>query len=539
MQHDNNALLRVLDVIGFVNSEANIAELSQNDFMELSLDSRKTNRETVFIAVYGQHTSGHSFLEKAAINGCKLALLETKQKEENGKGEIMHFAEDSSLFCINVHDLANKLSDIAYSFYSKHPTSESTKLPVVTAITGTNGKTSVAALIAQLASLCHQKSASIGTLGVNEYCNGRLLKLADTINTTPDIISLISTLSRLQKQSCKQVTLEASSHGLEQNRLHNLIVSCAVFTNLTQDHLDYHHTMQAYADAKRKLLTATGLTTVILNADDKESYVWQANITGAQQLFWFSLLPLEPELMGCWSSDIVYKTSGIEFTLHARLPAFEQSALLRLKLIGAFNLANALASVTALLAQNYSFSDITSAIAQLSPVAGRMELFESAKASLVVDYAHTPDALKQALLAARIHTKGQLSCVFGCGGDRDSSKRAIMGAVAAQYADSIILTQDNSRSEDPINIIADIKKGITSITAKPQLHIELDREQAILQAWKNSNKDDMIVVAGKGHEDYIEIDKERIKYNEREVVAALASRSFVDEVNTYVKGSTL
>jgi UDP-N-acetylmuramoyl-L-alanyl-D-glutamate--2,6-diaminopimelate ligase len=538
MQHDNNALLRVLDVIGFVNSGPNILEIPLDSFTELSLDSRKTNMETVFIAVYGQHTSGHSFLEKAALNGCKLALLETMKKDENGYSDVMHFAEGSSLFCIHVHDLANKLSDIAYSFYCRQHTSEPIKLPAVTAVTGTNGKTSVAALIAQLASLCHQKSASIGTLGVNEYCNGRLVKLADTINTTPDIISLISTLSRLQKRACKHVMLEASSHGLEQNRLNKLVVNCAVFTNLTQDHLDYHHTMQAYAEAKRKLLAVSGLTTVILNADDQESYVWQATLTNAQQPYWFSLLPLQPEQMGCWSSDIVYKTSGIEFTLHARLPSFEQSALLRLKLIGAFNLANTLASITALLAQEYSFSDITSVIAQLSPVAGRMELFESAKASLVVDYAHTPDALKQALLAARIHTKGRLSCVFGCGGDRDSSKRGIMGAVAAQYADNIILTQDNSRSEDPINIIADIKEGIASITSAPQLHIELDREQAILQAWKNSNKDDMIVVAGKGHEDYIEISNKRIKYNEREVVSALASRSFRDEVNTYFNGST-
>lgn len=538
MQHDNDALKRLLDVIGFVKSVTNVVEFPLNNFKELSLDSRKTNLDTVFIAIYGQHTSGHLFLEKAALNGCKLALLETIQEDDNASSDTLHFADGLSLFCIYVHDLANKLSDIAYAFYTEQHTSEPIKLPELTAITGTNGKTSVAAIIAQLASLCHQKSASIGTLGVNEYCNGRLSKLADTINTTPDIISLISTLSRLQKRSCKHVTLEASSHGLEQNRLHKLIVSCAVFTNLTQDHLDYHHTMQAYAESKRKLLTGPGLNTVILNADDQESYVWQANITRAQQLFWFSLMPLKAELMGCWSSDVVFKTSGIEFTLHARLPSLEQSALLKLKLIGAFNLANILASVTALLAQNYSFSDITRVIAQLSPVAGRMELFESARASLVVDYAHTPDALKQALLAARIHTNGRLSCVFGCGGDRDSSKRAIMGAVAARYADSIILTQDNSRSEDPINIIADIKKGIGSITTAPQLHIELDREQAILHAWKSSNKDDMIVVAGKGHEDYIEIDKKRINYNEREVVSALASRSFRDDVTTYFNGST-
>lgn len=537
MQHDNNALLRVLSVIGFVQSDLNILNFPLDQFNELSLDSRKTNAETVFIAVYGQHTSGHSFLEKAASNGCKLALLQTMQIDENGQSDIKHFVAGSSVFCIYVYDLANKLPDIAYCFYDNTQTFGSTKFPALTAVTGTNGKTSVAALIAQLASLCHQKSASIGTLGVNEYCNGKLVKLADTINTTPDIITLISTITRLQKRACKHVVIEASSHGLEQNRLHKLNVNCAVFTNLTQDHLDYHLTMQAYGDAKRKLLNVSGLTSVILNADDSESYIWLTNIRQAQQVFWFSLLPLKSNFMGCWADDIVYKTSGIEFTLHARFPANEKSAPVKLRLIGAFNLANILASITALLAQQFSFTDIKTAISELSPVAGRMELFESRKASLVVDYAHTPDALKQALLAARIHTKGQLSCVFGCGGDRDVSKRAIMGEVAAQYADNIILTQDNSRSEDPMHIIEDIKKGLDSIGAAQQLHVVLDREQAILKAWEGSKKSDMIVVAGKGHEDYIEINNERIKYNEREVVSTLASRSLRGDVSTSLKGS--
>lgn len=539
MPHDSNALLRVLSEIGFVQSGTHALGFPLGNFTELSLDSRRTNLETVFIAVYGSQTSGHSFLEQAASNGCRLALLETMQIDENGHSDIKHFATGASLYCIYVHDLANKLSDIAYSFYSSQQISDHTLSPSVTAITGTNGKTSVAALIAQLASLCHQKSASIGTLGVNEYCNGKLLKLADTINTTPDIITLISTLSNLQKRACKLVTLEASSHGLEQNRLKNLRVKCAVFTNLTQDHLDYHHTMKAYAEAKRKLLNVSGLTTVILNADDAESDVWCDNIRQTQQTFWFSLSLLKPNLIGCWASDIVYTTRGIHFTLHARFPSYEQSASVELKLIGAFNLANILASVTALLAQQFSFADIKTAISLLSPVAGRMELFESAKASLVVDYAHTPDALKQALLAARIHTKGKLSCIFGCGGDRDTSKRAIMGEVAAQYADNIILTQDNSRGEDPMNIIADIKKGVDSIGEAQTLNVVLEREQAILQAWEASSKSDIIVVAGKGHEDYIEINNERIKYNEREVVSTLASQSYTDELSTHITGSEL
>lgn len=537
MLRANQGLSRMFSFIGVAPTDLNIQEYPTDAIINLTLDSRQTNKSTAFIAIYGSQTSGHAFLEQAANNGCKLALIETNKANENGHVKQKQFAAKSSLVCILVYKLSDKLADIAYCFYEDESQNSTVQVfPSVTAITGTNGKTSVASLFAQLSSLCHQKSASIGTLGVNEYCLGEQSKLSETINTTPDIISLISTLSHLQKRGCKRVALEASSHGLEQNRLHKLNVNCAVFTNLTQDHLDYHHTMEAYGKAKRKLLKVTGLTTVILNADDVESLNWQADTTDKQAVYWYSLSPLDKNRMGCWASDVTYSTSGIHFTLHAKFPLFNQLARVSVKLIGAFNVANLLASVTALLTQQFSFSDLKAAIGQLCPVPGRMELFESAKASLLVDYAHTPDALKQALIAARVHTNGQLSCIFGCGGDRDNSKRAIMGAVAVKYADSIVLSQDNSRNEDPLQIIADIKKGMGLLTPQQKLYVELDREQAILHAWQSSQKSDMILVAGKGHEDYIEINNTRIAYNERQVVAALADSSLAFEHATHSNG---
>lgn len=537
MQRNNFGLASMLSCIGIAPIDFTSQDYTFDTLTELTLDSRQANQNTVFLAVYGSQTSGHSFLESAADAGCKIALVETRQAHENGLIKLQQFTSESSLVCIYVHALGSILADIAYSFYSDNSeVSSAKKLPNITAITGTNGKTSVASLIAQLASLCDQKSASIGTLGVNKYSDGIQSKFADTINTTPDIITLISILSRLQKEGCKQVTLEASSHGLEQNRLQKLNVNCAVFTNLTQDHLDYHQTMEAYGKAKRELLKVSGITKVILNADDTQSQSWQAELIGKQEVFWYSLRQLDKNHMGCWASNINYSTAGIHFTLHAKFPSFDHTASIDAKLIGAFNVANLLAAVTALLAQKFSFSDIKGAITQLSSVAGRMELFENAKASLLVDYAHTPDALKQALIAARVHTRGRLSCIFGCGGDRDTSKRALMGAIAVQYADNIVLTQDNSRSEDPLNIIADIKKGLSLLSPEQKLSVVLDREQAILSAWEGSQKDDMILVAGKGHEDYIEINNTRIDYNEREVVAALTNRHPVSDYVRQYKG---
>ena len=520
MQHANEGLSRVLAYIGlsFAEIKGKVPTLAGLD--KLTLDSRITDQSTIFIAIHGEKQSGHAFIAQAAKMGCRVALVETKKTKENNWVELKRYARHS-LLCIHVYALRTKLADIAYCFYKLDESS----LPNVTAITGTNGKTSVASFIAQLSSLCKQKSASIGTLGVNIFTNGEQQKLVDTINTTPDIISLVGTLSTLQQKGCQQLSLEASSHGLAQDRLDKLNVNCVVFTNLSQDHLDYHHTMDAYASAKRKLLNASGVKLVILNANDNESKNWQAQCNDNLSVFWYSLDQLDENYMGCWASDINYSTEGIEFTLNAKFSTYAQSCRINVAVIGAFNVANLLASITALLAQSFSFVDIKNALSHLHSVAGRMELFKSDKGSLLVDYAHTPDALRQALSAARIHTKGLLSCVFGCGGDRDISKRAIMGEIAVQYADNIVLTQDNSRSEDPMHIIADIKKGMGALTTRQKLHVELDREQALLHAWQQSTKNDMIVVAGKGHEDYIEINNTRIAYNERQVVATLASRN--------------
>lgn len=521
MQAVKRYLREVLSYTGIALPEHRLSQYA--NITTLTLDSRIVSPQHLFLAVSGIHTAGHRYLASAASAGCILAFVDTSDKTEHGKIESKQFAPEQVLDCVYVHYLHERLADIAYCFYTgknaKEQSQTSKHLPSITAITGTNGKTSVAAITAQLSSLCNYPSASIGTLGVNTYdAKGKLTKVAATINTTPDLISLVTTLADLQAKQYERVSVEASSHGLAQNRLLNVRVECAVFTNLTQDHLDYHGSMEAYSHAKRLLLSVPGVSKVVLNANDKESLQWQQQASPQQMVYWFSLSPLSKGQFGCWASHIEYSTSGITFVLHARFATWERSASISAPLIGAFNVANIIASITALLVQNVSFAALVNAAYRLSGVAGRMELFGSDKASILVDYAHTPDALKQALIAARVHTKGTLTCIFGCGGDRDTTKRSIMGAIAQQFADSIVLTQDNSRSEDPLLIIADIKRGMTELSVQQNLTIELDRKQAISAAWEGSQSGDMIIVAGKGHEDYMEINRHRIDYDEREVV---------------------
>lgn len=517
-------------------------QLNINDLSHMTIDSRKLHENSIFIALFGIASDGHEFIPQAIDNGCRLILRDTKDKGQHGQINVVGSKNNGKTVVVSAHQLRDQLAAIASTFFVR----DMQCLPSIIGVTGTNGKTSVAALIAQLASLTESpvrtktqnvelvttqgkdiatginkaKSGTIGTLGVNLYAQGKLSSLSTTINTTPDTLTLFEYLQQFTEKQCDVIALEASSHGLEQGRLNQVPINCAVFTNLTQDHLDYHHNMQDYAKAKRLLLKAQDLQYVVLNQDDQESQNWQVQIKPALTTLWYSTSSLIDEKQGCWASDIIYNTTGVEFMLHVRLHQRYQQVRLRSPLIGQFNVANLLAAITALLVQGYDLDELVHSVAHLSGVAGRMELFASKRASMLVDYAHTPDALKQALLAARVHTKGTLSCVFGCGGDRDKSKREIMGKIANDYADTIVLTQDNSRTEAPELIIDDIKKGI-SLQHKP-LSIILDRKAAIAHAWKNSTQQDMIVVAGKGHEQYIEINNKRITYDEREYVQQIA-----------------
>lgn len=477
---------------------------------DLVLDSREVAIHKAFVAVKGHSLDGRDFVPQAISLGAKVILVQCDTPQEHGKIDM----REQSLL-INVYQLASLLSELAADFYQR-PADE---LQVV-AVTGTNGKTSTVQLVTQLGHLNAKKSASIGTLGAGIYSGSNENNDLDaTLNTTPDALQIQRLANEFLQQGVEQLSLEASSHALVQGRISDLKTDIAVFTNLSRDHLDYHGSMAAYAKAKRRLLEQPGLQHVIVNADDAESDVWlNATPNGVNPIVFSmrkSVSELPEKVQYCLAEQIEYHQNGCTVLLSTSWG----SAQVHISLLGQFNVANLLAAVGVQLALGVPFEHLSARCHQLRPVAGRMEVFTNPEgANLVVDFAHTPDALEQALKAARHHCKGALICIFGCGGDRDQGKRPLMGEAAEQHADQIILTNDNSRSEAPEDIVSDILNGCR---APDQILVQLNRKQAIKQAVAMAQPDDLILVAGKGHEDYQIIGNEKVPYNERHYVKNL------------------
>jgi UDP-N-acetylmuramoyl-L-alanyl-D-glutamate--2,6-diaminopimelate ligase len=480
-----------------------------HDINNISFDSRQVNAHTIFVAVQGYDLNGHDYIQDAVKRGCKLVLCERLPSADKDDFQI-----------IQINHLKTHLPTLLRHLYfsAVHDLK-------VAAVTGTNGKTSVAYLYAQLALSAATASASLGTLGLNKCRieSERIVieSMSDSINTTPDIISQFKVLSLLAEQAVKYYCLEASSHGIEQKRLEGMPINCAIFTNLTQDHLDYHGDMASYAKAKRGLLALDEVQYVLLNADDPESSNWQQAAPLNAKVVWFSLdetkLPINASYFTL-AKNILPSAGGISFDLSSTWGERK----VHLPLLGKFNVANFLAALSAHLIQGLALDALLALTKTLKGVPGRMELFSAKvdKGNFIVDYAHTPDALIQALKAARLHTAGQLYCVFGCGGNRDTSKRPLMGLAAEQNSDFVVLTQDNSRDESPENIIKDIQNGMNNTTP---VHVELNRKAAIRWAWDQSQQADLILLAGKGHENYVEIKQQRIAYDERAYAEALCA----------------
>ncbi|GAC30867.1 UDP-N-acetylmuramoyl-L-alanyl-D-glutamate--2,6-diaminopimelate ligase [Brumicola pallidula] len=482
------------------------------------LDSRSAKHNSLFIAHQGTSNNGAKYVQGAINNGAKLVLVNTNNTEQHGQVDSVGEALIISFF-----ELEKQIGFICSAFHQH----VSNTLQCV-AITGTNGKTSVAHICAQLSASCGENAGTIGTMGVGFYPKKQApIKILDTINTTPDIACMHQFAHLVKQLGGRRLCIEASSHGLHQKRLSGFKVDVAAFTNLTQDHLDYHPSLNEYAKAKRLLLKQDGIRYLVLNADDKESHRWVEQapehtiicLCSVNQRSSASLLQAyakhNQHYKYCIALNPRFTPNGSTF----KIKSSWGQASVSLPLIGQFNIANLLTAFSSLLLQGVSFERLVDAVPLLNGVPGRMEVFESIKhGNIIVDYAHTPDALEQALLAARQHVTGKLTVIFGCGGDRDNSKRSQMGKIAELCADEVILTQDNSRNELPEDIIADIQQGIHQ---KSKLKIELERTSAIKQAYLNSCTDDLIVVAGKGHEEYLELKSVREHYNEREYVKQL------------------
>ncbi|HEX9433778.1 MAG TPA: UDP-N-acetylmuramoyl-L-alanyl-D-glutamate--2,6-diaminopimelate ligase, partial [Burkholderiales bacterium] len=374
-------------------------------------------------------------------------------------------------------------------------------------VTGTNGKTSVSQWIAAALDSIGRRSAVIGTLG-----NGLVGERAEAKNTTPDPIVLQRLLADYLRRGARAVAMEVSSHGLDQARVAGIKYDAAVFTNLTRDHLDYHGTMEAYAEAKFRLFSARGLTHSVVNIDDDWGASFAARLAGDVITFGTR------EGARLRASRIGLSEAGVRFHVDSQWGSGEVSAAV----LGAFNVSNLLAVLGALIAADVAFEQAVVAVGQLQPVPGRLERVGGGAAPLVVvDYAHTPDALEKALEALRptVAAGHRLVCVFGCGGDRDAGKRPLMAQAAVRLADSVIVTSDNPRSEDPMAIIEQVLAGISPGAAEA---IE-DRQVAIFSAVHQASPGDIVLLAGKGHETYQEIAGVRHPFSDREVArAALA-----------------
>jgi UDP-N-acetylmuramoyl-L-alanyl-D-glutamate--2,6-diaminopimelate ligase len=482
---------------------------------DLVLDSRDVAIHKAFIAIDGHALDGRDFIPQAVSLGAKVIVAQCDDMTRHGHLEMR---EQSVI--VYFYQLHEKLSELAGYFY-QFPAN----LMSVVAVTGTNGKTSTVQLISQLVDLMGEQAASIGTLGAGMYSlSSDIQTLKNTANTTPDAISMQRLLAEFVAEGACQVALEASSHALVQNRIKAVKIDVAVFTNLSRDHLDYHGSMAEYGSAKRLLLCQPELAYVVLNVNDPEHKNWLRNIPQTTSVVLYGVNINAADMPGehqyCVANNVRYTAEGIALSVQSSWGNCE----LRLSLLAEFNVANVLAAICSQLCLGKNIKQIAYIVQKLRPVAGRMELYKrQGHATIVVDYAHTPDALEKALLASKQHCHGKLFCVFGCGGDRDVGKRSLMGEIAEKLSDRVILTDDNVRSENPQDIIRDILAGCIN---PEQIFIEHDRKTAIKAAVSMASLGDIILVAGKGHENYQIIGDKTVAYDERQYVANFVADSF-------------
>ncbi|WP_320823454.1 UDP-N-acetylmuramoyl-L-alanyl-D-glutamate--2,6-diaminopimelate ligase [Reinekea sp.] len=454
--------------------------------VDLTLDSREVTRGSIFVALKGHVLDGHDFINAALANGAVAILCERP----------VTLGSSAVPICVIDH-LADRLGDLSHRFYGSV-----TEQFSMIGITGTNGKTSTCQYIAQSLDFLGMRCGIIGTNG-----QGLWGQLSETRNTTPDVVRLHIELARQRQQGADYCAMEVSSHGLAQGRVAGVRFSSAVFTNLSRDHLDYHGTMATYGNVKWQLMSWPRLHNAIVNIDDAWVQDHLATIS-ADHIYTYSLeRPATIQALSIRAHE-----AGIDATVQTPLGSVE----LNLRLLGRFNLSNALAAFALLLAEQVPLNTAARIISNCSPVKGRMETLRLKYApTVVVDYAHTPDALAKALQACREHVSGRLVVIFGCGGDRDGGKRPQMAQVAGELADFVVVTDDNPRTESSEQIIADICRGFD---AASQYQIINDRRQAITQTLASCSATDVVLIAGKGHESYQEIEGVRHPFSDQETV---------------------
>ncbi|HDR0641857.1 UDP-N-acetylmuramoyl-L-alanyl-D-glutamate--2,6-diaminopimelate ligase [Pasteurella multocida] len=472
-------------------------ELAPNiELTDMILDSRAVKQGCLFVALQGHQVDGRQYIPQAIAKGASAVLAETEDVQQHLSTKI-----EQGVPIISFYQLGSHLSALAGLFYDN----PSHKLTLV-GVTGTNGKTTISQLLAQWTTLLGHRSAVMGTIG-----NGLLGQIKEATNTTGSAVEVQASLADFVTQGADFTAIEVSSHGLVQHRVEALAFDVAIFTNLSRDHLDYHQSMENYALAKKRLFTELHSQYQIINADDSVGQTWLQEQPNAVAVS--CQADFQPH-QAHW-----LKATAIQFSQKGARIQFESSwgkGELHSALIGQFNVSNLLLVFATLLSLGYNIETLMKTVPQLTGVCGRMErLSASNQPTAIVDYAHTPDALEKALQAARLHCQGKLWCVFGCGGDRDRGKRPLMAKIAEQFADHVIVTDDNPRTESAAQIVQDILAGFEH----PQ-HVEVchARDQAIIQALQKADSDDVVLIAGKGHEDYQIIGTQKQHFSDQETV---------------------
>jgi UDP-N-acetylmuramoyl-L-alanyl-D-glutamate--2,6-diaminopimelate ligase len=450
------------------------------DVEGLQLDSRAVNKGDVFLALPGIHVDGRFYIDSAIAQGAAAVLVESKN-------EIEKITLHQQTPIIPVKSLTKKISAIAGDFY-KNP---SAHLSVI-GVTGTNGKTTTTQFIAQALSLMNVTCGVMGTVGV-----GLPDALAPLSQTTPNAIDVQRYLAQLLQEGAKAVAMEVSSHGLDQHRVDGVQFHTALFTNLSRDHLDYHLTMEAYGQAKEKLFLHTELQRAVINFDDEFGLALATRIAPHIPTYTYSVLSSKADI---YAKNTLFDERGIRATV---VTPWGEGELIS-PLLGEFNLSNLLGVLSVLCSYGYELNQGLDVLSKLTSVVGRMQRLggKDAQPLIIVDYAHTPDALRNVLTTLRDHCAGKLWCVFGCGGDRDMGKRSLMGSMSESYADVIIITDDNPRFEKSDKIISQILDGIKN---KQDVVVKGNRAEAIAYAVACADVNDVVLIAGKGHEQYQEV----------------------------------
>ena len=479
---------------------------SQGAMIErLSSDSRGCAPGVAFFAYPGETADGRAYIDDAIRRGATAVLWETQ-------GFAWH--PEWTVPNVGVADLRRQAGTLAHQFYGRP-----SEALWVCGVTGTNGKTSSTQWLAALLSARGEKAGVIGTLG-----SGFPDALSAAVNTTPDALQIHATLADMRRAGARAVAMEVSSHGLAQGRVNAVDFDCALFTNLSHDHLDYHGSMEAYAEAKGMLFDMPGLATAVLNLDDVLGVQLAQRLAArGVRTIGYALSPaaIAPESV----SDFIAarEIALVDDTMRVPITSSWGEAEGRMKQLGRFNVSNALGVLGCLVAYGVPFEEAVTQLGTLPPVPGRMQRIARAGAPLVVvDYAHTPDALEKVLQALRPVADargGALVAVFGAGGERDARKRPLMGAIGSRLADRVVLTSDNPRGEDPNEIIRAVRAGASGAPL-----IEPDRALAIERAVREAGAGDVVLLAGKGHEAYQEIAGRRLPFSDAAVAAAALER---------------